>query len=97
MRWFVRNAPKENIVVTHKIWQAHTRAAGTLIANMERRIVIFTGLVVHSEQIFVSMSYDGDRRGRRFEDHVHVAATAPWTHEAASQPAKREAKALCRH
>src|SRR5437763_946427 len=42
-----------------------------------------------------SPSYDTDRRGRRFEDDIHVAATAPRTHEAASQPAEREVKALC--
>jgi len=40
-------------------------------------------------------SHDAERRGRRFEDHIYVAAAAPWAHEAASQPAKREAKALC--
>jgi len=34
-------------------------------------------------------------RRRRFEDHIHVPATAPWAHEAASQPTKREAEPLC--
>lgn len=42
-----------------------------------------------------SSSRDADGRGRRFEDHVHVVATAPWAHEAASQSAKREAEPLC--
>ena len=42
-----------------------------------------------------SAGCDAHRCRRRFEDHVYIRATAPWAHEAASESAEREAKALC--
>ncbi len=41
-----------------------------------------------------SASRDTYRNRRRLEDHVYVRAAAAWAHEAAPQPAGREAEAV---
>ena len=51
--------------------------------------------VFNSPQSFSSLS-SCNAHGRRWwlEDHVYIRAAAPWAHEAAPQPAEREAEAL---
>jgi hypothetical protein len=51
--------------------------------------------VFNSPQSFWSLS-SCYTHGRRwwFEDHVYIRAATPWAHEAAPQPAEREAQSL---